>query len=265
MARLLNRVTKATNSNHPLEGAVVNDGSCEPLPGFAVLASEPWDRRSRKLHFWELALRLSLRVICIGLEPELEAAVGSVLGSIGAEWPRICSNSEQALACSAGCGLVMIEIWSPSDGIKHLQKLKQASPHQPVLAVTSRADKASVLLGLGAGANGYLIKPFSPEQLLHAVSNLCCGANYLCPRAAYFLASSFDLWNEASRHQLTARENEVMSCVLAGLPDKVIASELSISSKTVHAHLAKIFSKLGVRNRAEAVQRHWNLKPDGSA
>ena len=253
MARSLDAVRNEETPSKTTENAALH-----PERPSSNESSQPHEARRSRLRAWEVALRVTLRVFCLALDPEVEAVVGDALGSSVVE--RSHNRPGEAFSATTPVSLVMMELWSTSQGLPGLKQLKQTSQPRPVIVCTSRADKAGVLLGLGAGANAYLIKPFSPDQLLDAFNNVLTGANFLCPRAQQLLAGAFDQWGKASRHLLSAREDEIMSCILAGLSDKAIATELSISASTVHAHMAKVFAKLGVASRGAAIQRYWQLQ-----
>ena len=107
-----------------------------------------------------------------------------------------------------------------------------------------------ILRALDAGAVGYLLKDAEPEELGRAVQAAARGEAPLDPRAGQALlraraaASPLD--------GLFEREREVLALVARGLPNKLIARELSISEKTVKAHLTSVFRTIGVTDRTQA-------------
>lgn len=235
-----------------------SDGGFQPVNRPIPQDGVGWKRLVRSC---DVVLRLSIRILCVGLDSEIEAMVGGALESAGSAGCAETCTLEQALSNPCKNRVVLMEIWEAnSGGVENVQRIKKLSTPLPVIVCTAREDKTGVLLGLGAGANGYLIRPFSREQILHAVGDVLSGGSFLCPRAQYLLASAVDQWEAASRHRLSPREDEIMSCVLAGHSNKRIGAELSISPATVHAHMVRIFSKLDVRSREEAVRRYWNFQ-----
>jgi DNA-binding response OmpR family regulator len=103
-----------------------------------------------------------------------------------------------------------------------------------------RTESYDQIAGLELGGDDYLSKPFDPGELVARVRSL---ARRLPAAAA----------REQPEHALTARELEVLALAAKGLPQKQVAQELSISRKTVGAHMSHIFEKLGVHSQGQAV------------
>jgi DNA-binding NarL/FixJ family response regulator len=126
-----------------------------------------------------------------------------------------------------------------------------------VVILTSFSDREQVLAALDAGASGYLLKDADPEELIRGVRAAARGESPIAPKAAREVIAS-----RAERREdleLSPREREVLALVARGLPNKRIALELSISEKTVKAHLTNIFERIGVSDRYQAAlwaQRH---------
>lgn len=108
---------------------------------------------------------------------------------------------------------------------------------------------AMVEKSLKLGAKGYLSKRCSPDELIQAVRTSASGGCYLTPDIALKLATPSG--KAATQTQLTRRENEVCQLLARGLDVKSIATELSLSHKTVHVHRANAMDKLGVKNNVE--------------
>jgi DNA-binding NarL/FixJ family response regulator len=118
-----------------------------------------------------------------------------------------------------------------------------------VVVLTSLADRERILAALDAGAIGYLLKDAEPEALIDGVRAAARGESPLAPKAARALVTARA---ERERADLSAREREVLRCLAAGMPNKLIARELGISEKTVKAHLTHVFRQLGVTDRTQA-------------
>lgn len=119
-----------------------------------------------------------------------------------------------------------------------------------VVILTSFSDREQVLAALDAGASGYLLKDADPEELIRGVRAAARGEAPIAPKAAREVIDS-----RAERRgdlELSPREREVLALVARGLPNKRIALELSISEKTVKAHLTNVFERLGVTDRYQA-------------
>ena len=135
-------------------------------------------------------------------------------------------------------------------GIEATRRISEAHPEVAVVVLTSFSDREQILRALDAGAIGYLLKDAEPAELEKAVRAAAQGDAPLDPRAGRALLSA----REASSplDTLSEREREVLALVARGLPNKLIARELSISEKTVKAHLTSIFRTIGVTDRTQA-------------
>ena len=134
------------------------------------------------------------------------------------------------------------------DGIETTRRLRQVSPRTRVIALTASTDEARLMGVLRAGAVGYVRKDAEPEMLLAAVRAVARGRTFIDPSVATQLAHA-----AAGSDELTPRELDVLRQLALGRANKEIASVLSIADETVKTHLAAIFSKLQVENRAQAI------------
>jgi DNA-binding NarL/FixJ family response regulator len=126
-----------------------------------------------------------------------------------------------------------------------------------VVILTSFSDRRQVLAALDSGASGYLLKDADPEELIRGVRAAARGEAPIAPKAAREVIAARSERREDL--ELSPREREVLALVARGLPNKRIALELSISEKTVKAHLTNIFERIGVSDRYQAAlwaQRH---------
>jgi two-component system, NarL family, response regulator LiaR len=105
-----------------------------------------------------------------------------------------------------------------------------------------------------AGAAGYLLKDVEPRDLVKAIRTVHGGEALLHPAVAARLMDEFAAGPapQPGADGLTAREREVLTLIARGLPNKLIARELSISEKTVKAHVSSILGKLGLTDRTQA-------------
>jgi DNA-binding NarL/FixJ family response regulator len=157
-----------------------------------------------------------------------------------------------------------------ADGLSVIAALAE---HTRVLVLTSDKGPEIVTGMLRGGARGYLVwGQFEPPDLLRAIRAVASGSSWLSPTAASVAATAFreqgareraELSRAAQRqtnrqrYGLSAREEEVLELLGAGLSNAVIGHRLGLTEKTVKNHLNHIFAKLGVRNRTEAVVR-WH-------
>jgi DNA-binding NarL/FixJ family response regulator len=123
----------------------------------------------------------------------------------------------------------------------------------PVLVLSSAPEDQMALRVLKAGASGYLNKQTAPEDLVQAVRILLAGGRYISVRVAELLA--VEIGQDLSPHdRLSDREYAVLQSLVAGKTVTEIASELSLSPKTVSTYHTRIWEKLRVKNDAEMVR-----------
>ncbi len=147
--------------------------------------------------------------------------------------------------------VVLMDLEMPElDGIEATRELQAACPDTSVVVLTTFSDRDRILGALDAGALGYLLKDADPEEIVRGVRAAARGESPLAPLAAHQLIAERAVRRPAN--DLSAREAEVLSLVAEGLPNKLIASRLEISEKTVKAHLTRVFAQIGVTDRTQA-------------
>jgi NarL family two-component system response regulator LiaR len=142
------------------------------------------------------------------------------------------------------------------NGIEATKSIKAAWPNTAVLIVSAYGYGPYVLGAIEAGASGYLLKDARLWELVSAIRSLHAGEKVLDPAVARKVLDRLPHTTGKSREtfpDLHQRELEVLKLTAKGLSNKEIASALSISVRTVQAHLVNIFTKLGVKSRTEAV------------
>lgn len=154
--------------------------------------------------------------------------------------------------------VVLMDLRMPEmDGLSAIKALHGSRPEIAVVILTTYDDDAYIVQGLRAGARGYLLKDCSREELLNAVRVAARGQTVLPPAVAARVVAHLGQPAPVAPEEasLSDREREVLSLVAAGLRNKEIADQLGISERTVKAHLAGVFNKLGATSRAEAIAR----------
>lgn len=150
------------------------------------------------------------------------------------------------------------------DGIAAIREIRARFPQVQMIALTSFKDRQRVQDAIQAGAIGYLLKDVSAEDLANAIRAAHSGSVTLAPEATQALIETVRL-PEQPQPELTDREAEILSCLVAGLSNQEIAGRLCFSLSTIKQDLRRIFEKLGVSNRTEAVaeatRRGWVLRP----
>ena len=129
-----------------------------------------------------------------------------------------------------------------------------------LLTLTAYDDTPYVLGVLQAGANGYVLKTASPEDLIQAVRDVYAGKSAMDASITQkVMAHLFDQQTLSTYQDLTEREMDVLKLTAKGFTNKAIATQLNISDRTVQGHLAHIFDKLQATSRTEAVMRAVSL------
>lgn len=164
--------------------------------------------------------------------------------------------------------LVLMDIGLPGiSGIEATRQLKQQFPELEVVMLTTFEDSRSVVDAIKAGASGYLLKASSQTQIRDALLEVKRGGSYLSGRIARKVLDEFraedSQSDERRNHQrdessvgiLTEREREILNKLITGVSYKVIAVDFNISVHTVNNHIRKIYEKMQVGSRAEAVAK----------
>jgi two-component system, NarL family, response regulator LiaR len=149
--------------------------------------------------------------------------------------------------------VVLMDLLMPKmDGVTAIKTIKERWPQIQVIALTSFKEKEYVEGALKAGANGYLLKNVSADELVNAVRKAAAGQPSLSPEAAQVLIQRV---NEPPPPggDMTEREKEILALMVQGLSNNEIADRLIISQSTVKFHVSNVLSKLGVNGRTEAV------------
>ena len=157
--------------------------------------------------------------------------------------------------------VVLMDLSMPEvDGVEATRRIVAADPDARVVVLTSFADDRHISEALQAGAIGYVLKHAEPDELLGAIRAAAAGDAPLDPKAARVLLNSRKV---RSDQQLSAREEEVLRLVMAGLANKQIARRLGIAERTVKAHLTNIFARIEVTDRTQAaLWAERNLPPE---
>jgi NarL family two-component system response regulator LiaR len=143
--------------------------------------------------------------------------------------------------------VMLIDLVMPGvDGIEAIRGLRERAPSVRAIVLSSFIDDEKLFPAVRAGAAGYLLKDVQPQELVEAIRTVHAGGALLHPRVASRLLE------ELATDPLTPREREVLSLIGRGMANKVIARELSLSEKTVKAHVSSILAKLGVSDRTQA-------------
>ena len=153
--------------------------------------------------------------------------------------------------------VVLMDLRMPNvDGLTAIERLRVEQPRIAVVILTTYNEDNLMLRGLRAGACGYLLKDTDRETLLNTIRAAARGETLLKPEIMARLLSQAEPHSASKPHgdlDLTDREREVLKAVARGERSTEIAARLGITERTIKAHLASIYNKLGVDSRAAAI------------
>ena len=179
---------------------------------------------------------------CVGQHPSAEAA----LEGLPKEKPQV----------------VLMDINLPGmNGVECVRRLKQILPETQVIMLTVYEDTENIFNALAAGASGYLLKRTPTAELLEGIQQVLQGGSPMTAHIARKVVQSFQrapapsAGAAAATDDLSPREREVLDCLSQGFLYKEIAEKLGISYETVHTYIRRIYEKLQVRTRTEAVAK----------
>lgn len=175
-----------------------------------------------------------------------------------------CSTSKEALAeiPKHQPNVALMDIHLPDEsGIACTARLTEKMPDLQVIMVTVYADTDLIFQALKAGACGYILKRFRPEEIIQAIAEVRAGGAPMTPEIARMVVRSFRAPSVVPNADgLTAREAEILALLAKGLSNKEIGQKLYIAAGTVRNHLFNIFKKLHVRCRTEAAAKFLGTK-----
>jgi len=170
------------------------------------------------------------------------------------------ANAEDALAGlpKDKPDVVLMDINLPGmNGVECVRRLKQIAPEISAVMLTAYEDTENIFNALAAGANGYLLKRAPRAELLDAIREVQRGGSPMTTHIARKVVQSFQKQSPAApaAESLSAREQEVLDHLSQGFLYKEIAEKMGISYETVHTYIRRIYEKLQVRTRTEAVAK----------
>jgi DNA-binding NarL/FixJ family response regulator len=195
-----------------------------------------------------------------------ESLVMVLRGTAGVHVLGAHSSGEEALACvpKEQPEVVLMDINLPGmSGVECVTRLKSQMPELRVLMLTTYEDSQLIFNSLRAGATGYILKNKSSVELLAALQQVHEGGAPMSMRIARKVVSFFNQLPAPTpeTEQLSEREREVLAALARGMLYKEIATQLDISENTVRTYVKRIYEKLHVQTRTEAVAKFQKRLP----
>lgn len=154
--------------------------------------------------------------------------------------------------------VVLMDINLPGmNGVECVRRLKRIAPATLIVMLTVYEDTENIFAALAAGATGYLLKRTTSAELIEAIREVHRGGSPMTTHIARKVTQSFQKTGLSPQpaENLSTREQEVLDCLSQGFLYKEIAEKLGISYETVHTYIRRIYEKLQVRTRTEAVAK----------
>jgi DNA-binding NarL/FixJ family response regulator len=199
---------------------------------------------------------------------------------VRSDWAKLI-NSLPDFTCVYTCGsaeealrdlpqnppdIVLMDIFLPRmSGIECTARLKALLPQTQIVILTAMADQELIFLALKAGADGYLLKRTSPADLQSALLDVLKGGAPMSSQIARRVIESFreKAANQDEATRLTIREEQILLLISEGYTNKQIADKLDLCFDTVGSHLKRVYKRLHVNSRAEAVVRYLASRNSG--
>jgi len=154
--------------------------------------------------------------------------------------------------------LILMDIHMPGcDGLEATRRIQEEMPYVKIVMLTISDDDKDLFEAIKSGAQGYLLKDLSPEELFESLRGVYRGEAPISGLTAARILEEFarlaqkETWVARPGESLSPREREVLQLVVQGATNKEIASRLFITENTVKNHLRNILAKLHLRNRAQ--------------
>jgi DNA-binding NarL/FixJ family response regulator len=185
------------------------------------------------------------------------------------------SEGFEVLAAFKNCNNVVEEVtaWKPDvilmdidmpgiNGIEGLKRIRQVNNDVKILMLTVFDDNKNVFQAISSGANGYVLKKTPPTKLLEYISEAQSGGAPMTASIATQVLKMFSSMNneKGEDYNLSDREKQVLQFLVEGYSYKMIANEMFIAIDTVRSHIKKIYEKLHVNSKSEAVAKAFKDK-----
>lgn len=207
-----------------------------------------------------------IKVLLYEDNPQLREGLTMLIsGSDGFEVLSAFKNCENVVeeVTSFGPDVVLMDIDMPGvNGIEGLKRLRAVDNEVKVLMLTVFDDNQNVFAAISNGANGYILKKTPPARLLEYIAEAATGGAPMTASIATQVLKMFANQNnrKGEDYNLSDREKQVLQLLVDGYSYKMIAAEMFIAIDTVRSHIKKIYEKLHVNSKSEAVAKAFKDK-----
>lgn len=172
----------------------------------------------------------------------------------------VCSTAERALAQIAGAerpfDLILVDLGLPDkDGAEVIAAARRANASVPILVVSVMTSEHAVVAAIRSGANGYILKDGSDQQIADAVTDVIAGRYPLSPSLARHLFQIIAGPAPDRAVLLTERETDTLRCIGRGLSYEQAAADLGVSLSTIQSHVRTLYRKLDVHSQTQAAMK----------
>jgi DNA-binding NarL/FixJ family response regulator len=205
---------------------------------------------------------MKINVCLVEDDPNLRETIGGFINlNPGFECSSAFSSGEELLKClpDPRPHVVLMDINLPGmSGIQCVGRLKQLLPEVQVMMLTIYENSDRIFEALAAGASGFLVKNTPPEKLLEAIRDVASGGGPMSSHIARKVIQAFHptSQNAPPIENLTPRERQILVLLSRGLSYKMMAADLNLSMGTIQTHIIRIYKKLHVNCRTEAVMKY---------
>jgi DNA-binding NarL/FixJ family response regulator len=198
----------------------------------------------------------AVKILVVDDHPLIQQALAHALPHLHARLDVLAAVDRDetltALARHPDCALVLLDLTLPgAHGLDLLAQLRRDYPRVPIVVLSATHDRATVGSAMAAGAQGYIAKTSTPDELLDAVRTVLAGGCSVTTDIAAAAASIAGL--PVGTLGLTHRQADVLRLLIQGKPNKLICRDLRLSEGTVKVHVSAILKALNVRSRAQAI------------
>jgi DNA-binding NarL/FixJ family response regulator len=205
---------------------------------------------------------MTITVCIVEDDAELRESIGRFIGGApGFACVGACGTGEEALEVipAKAPAVVLMDINLPGmSGIECVRKLKERAPDLQVIMLTVYENSDRIFEALAAGACGYLVKRTPPEKLLEAIADISAGGSPMSSQIARKVVQAFQSAapSLSLQERLSPREEQVLELLSKGRAYKQIAGEMNLHIGTVRTYIRRMYEKLHVNCRTEAVVKY---------